>query len=52
MESIAGSFGIIVLLILINAFFVAAEYSLVAIRRSRVEQLAETWCWGPLGNPM
>ena len=42
MESIAGSFGIIVLLILINAFFVAAEFSLVAIRRSRVEQLSES----------
>lgn len=45
MEDIAGSFlqiGIVFLLILINAFFVAAEFSLVAIRRSRVEQLAET----------
>ncbi len=45
MESIPGSFGIIVLLILINAFFVAAEFSLVAIRRSRVEQLAESGSW-------
>jgi CBS domain containing-hemolysin-like protein len=45
MESIAGSFGIIVLLILINAFFVAAEFSLVAIRRSRVEQMAESGSW-------
>lgn len=45
MENIAGSFlqiGIILLMILINAFFVAAEFSLVAIRRSRVEQLAES----------
>jgi CBS domain containing-hemolysin-like protein len=44
MENIAGSFlqiGFVFLLILINAFFVAAEFSLVAIRRSRVEQLAE-----------
>ena len=45
MESIAGSFGIIVLLILINAFFVAAEFALVAIRRSRVEQMAESGSW-------
>ncbi len=45
MESIAGSFGIIVLLILVNAFFVAAEFSLVAIRRSRVEQMAESGSW-------
>ncbi|WP_027882270.1 hemolysin family protein [Meiothermus rufus] len=45
MESIAGSFGIIVLLILVNAFFVAAEFSLVAIRRSRVEQMAEDGAW-------
>lgn len=45
MESIAGSFGIIVLLILINAFFVAAEFSLVAIRRSRIEQMAESGSW-------
>lgn len=45
MESIAGSFGIIVLLVLVNAFFVAAEFSLVAIRRSRVEQMAESGSW-------
>lgn len=45
MESIPGSFGIIVLLILINALFVAAEFSLVAIRRSRVEQMAESGSW-------
>jgi len=45
MESIAGSLvqiGVVFLLILINAFFVAGEFSLVAIRRSRVEQLAES----------
>ncbi|MDT7919092.1 MAG: hemolysin family protein [Meiothermus sp.] len=45
MESIPGSLGIIVLLILINAFFVAAEFALVAIRRSRVEQMADTGAW-------
>jgi len=45
MTGIAGSLGqigIIFLLILLNGFFVAAEFSLVAVRRSRVEQLAET----------
>lgn len=45
MESIPGSLGIIALLILINAFFVTAEFSLVAIRRSRVEHLAESGAW-------
>ncbi|MCS7057977.1 MAG: hemolysin family protein [Meiothermus sp.] len=45
MESIPGSFGIIALLIFVNAFFVAAEFSLVAIRRSRVEQMAESGSW-------
>ncbi|MBI2765982.1 MAG: HlyC/CorC family transporter [Chloroflexi bacterium] len=34
--------GAVIVLILINAFFVAAEFSLVAVRRSRVEQLAST----------
>lgn len=42
MENIAGSFGIILILILLNAFFVAAEFSMVALRRSRIEQLAES----------
>jgi CBS domain containing-hemolysin-like protein len=44
MENLAGSLtniGIIMLLIFVNGFFVAAEFSLVAIRRTRVEQLAE-----------
>jgi CBS domain containing-hemolysin-like protein len=44
MENLAGDLskiGIIVLLIFLNGFFVAAEFSLVAIRRTRVEQLAE-----------
>ncbi|GIW27835.1 MAG: hypothetical protein KatS3mg070_1198 [Meiothermus sp.] len=45
MESISGSLGIVVLLILVNAFFVTAEFSLVAIRRSRVEHLAESGAW-------
>ncbi len=42
MENIAGNFGIIAILIILNAFFVAAEFSMVAVRRSRVEQLAES----------
>jgi len=33
--------GIAVLLLLANAFFVGAEFALVAARRSRIEQLAE-----------
>jgi CBS domain containing-hemolysin-like protein len=43
MDTISGSLvqiGIVLLMILINAFFVAAEFSLVAIRRSRVEAMA------------
>ncbi|MFQ5529116.1 MAG: hemolysin family protein [Gemmatimonadota bacterium] len=31
----------VVLLVLANAFFVAAEFALVAVRRSRIEELAE-----------
>lgn len=45
METISGSLGsigIVFLLIAVNAFFVAAEFTLVAIRRSRVEQMAES----------
>lgn len=45
MESIPGSLGTIALLILINAFFVTAEFSLVAIRRSWVEHMAESGSW-------
>lgn len=35
----AGKLLAVVALVLLNAFFVAAEFSLVAVRRSRVEQL-------------
>ena len=37
--AIAGRLVAVILLVLANGFFVAAEFSLVAIRRSRVEQL-------------
>ena len=33
--------GLVVVLVLANGFFVAAEFALVAVRRSRVDQLAE-----------
>ena len=31
----------VAVLILLNAFFVAAEYSLVTVRRTRLQELAE-----------
>src|SRR5215470_1972661 len=34
-------FGIVILLALINGFFVASEFALVGARRSRIERLAE-----------
>lgn len=48
MESIAGGLAqisVILILILVNAFFVAAEFALVSFRRSRIEQLAEGGSW-------
>ena len=44
-ESLAGSdiatrLGIVVLLVALNAFFVASEFSLVSVRRSRIEEMA------------
>ncbi|MFO0092835.1 MAG: CNNM domain-containing protein, partial [Gemmatimonadaceae bacterium] len=30
----------VLLLVLLNAFFVAAEFALVAVRRSRIDQMA------------
>ena len=35
-----GALGIAILLLALNAFFVAAEFALLAARRSRIEQLA------------
>ncbi|MDQ3995962.1 MAG: hemolysin family protein [Gemmatimonadota bacterium] len=37
--SIAVRLGAVIILVLANAFFVAAEFSLVAVRRSRIEQM-------------
>src|SRR5258708_27409034 len=39
MESLLGV-GAVILLVLANAFFVAAEFSLVGARRTRIDQLA------------
>ena len=39
--SIAGRMGVVLVLVLINGFFVAAEFSLVAVRRTRIDELAE-----------
>src|SRR5919198_133214 len=43
MESVSDrvwGVGIVVALVLVNAFFVAAEYALVRVRRTRMEALA------------
>lgn len=37
---IASRLGIVLLLVLMNGFFVAAEFSLVAVRRSRIDEMA------------
>ena len=37
---IATRLGIVLLLVALNAFFVASEFSLVAVRRSRIEEMA------------
>ncbi|MEO8193841.1 MAG: hemolysin family protein [Gemmatimonadales bacterium] len=34
--------GVVLLLVAANAFFVAAEFSLVAVRRSRIDEMAES----------
>jgi len=38
--SIAGRMALVLVLVLVNAFFVAAEFALVAVRRSRIEEMA------------
>jgi CBS domain containing-hemolysin-like protein len=38
---IATRFGVVLFLVALNAFFVAAEFSLVAVRRSRIDEMAE-----------
>jgi CBS domain containing-hemolysin-like protein len=39
--SIAGRFFVILVLVLVNAFFVAAEFALVAVRRTRIEEMSQ-----------
>src|SRR6185295_17798206 len=38
---IARDLGVVLLLVGLNAFFVAAEFALVAVRRSRIDEMAE-----------
>jgi CBS domain containing-hemolysin-like protein len=38
--SITGRMAVVLVLVLINAFFVAAEFSLVAVRRTRIDEMA------------
>ena len=37
--TILGGLGVVVLLVLANAFFVAAEFALVGARRTRLEEM-------------
>ena len=37
---ISARLGVVLLLVLVNGFFVAAEFALVAVRRSRIDELA------------
>ena len=39
--AVAARLGVVLLLVAVNAFFVAAEFSLVAVRRSRIDEMAE-----------
>ncbi len=39
MESLVARLGVVALLVLANAFFVAAEFALVAVRRTRIEAM-------------
>lgn len=41
-REVAGRLAIVVVLVLANAFFVAAEFALVAVRRSQIDQMAST----------
>ena len=34
--SVAGRFFVVLILVAVNAFFVAAEFALVAVRRTRI----------------
>ncbi len=39
-QQMAVSLGIVLFLVLLNGFFVASEFSLVAVRRTRIDQMA------------
>ena len=39
--AVSARLGVVLLLVALNAFFVAAEFSLVAVRRSRIDEMAE-----------
>jgi CBS domain containing-hemolysin-like protein len=38
--AVSGRLGVVLLLVALNAFFVAAEFALVAVRRSRIDEMA------------
>ncbi|HEY3257793.1 MAG TPA: CNNM domain-containing protein, partial [Gemmatimonadaceae bacterium] len=39
--AVAGRLLVVLLLVLANAFFVAAEFALVAVRRTRIDEMAQ-----------
>src|SRR5512141_3142438 len=39
--AVAGRFGVVLLLVALTASFVAAEFSLIAVRRSRIDEMAD-----------
>jgi CBS domain containing-hemolysin-like protein len=39
--AVAGRLAVVIMLVAINAFFVAAEFALVAVRRSRIDEMAD-----------
>ena len=40
--AVSARLGVVLLLVALNAFFVAAEFSLVAVRRSRIDEMADS----------
>lgn len=40
--AVAGRLGVVLLLVALNAFFVAAEFAFVAVRRSRIDEMADS----------
>ena len=39
--AVAGRLFVVLLLVLANSFFVAAEFALVAVRRTRIDEMAQ-----------